>query len=58
MVVPVVTVRSLAETSSLNTSVARAGKFEVRGYAGNAGPDHVDHLHALDYFVRELERMR
>lgn len=40
------------------TSYARAGKFEVRGYAGNAGPDHVDHLHALDYFVRQLERMR
>jgi hypothetical protein len=40
------------------TSRARAGRFEVRGYAGNAGPDHVDHLHALDYFVRELERMR
>ena len=40
------------------TSRARAGKFEVRGYAGNAGPDHVDHLHALDYFVRELERLR
>lgn len=41
-----------------HTSTARAGRFEVRGYAGNAGPDHVDHLHALDYFVRELERMR
>ena len=40
------------------TSRARAGRFEVRGYAGNAGPDHVDHLHALAYFVRELERMR
>ena len=40
------------------TSRARAGRFEVRGYAGNAGPDHVDHLHALDYFVRELVRMR
>jgi hypothetical protein len=39
------------------TSRARAGRFEVRGYAGNAGPDHVDHLHALAYFVRELERM-
>jgi hypothetical protein len=40
------------------TSEARAGRFEVRGYAGNAGPDHVDHLHALDYFIRELERFR
>jgi hypothetical protein len=40
------------------TSEARAGKFEVRGYAGNAAQDHVDHLHALEFFVRELERMR
>lgn len=40
------------------TSEGRAGRFEVRGYAGNAAPDHVDHLHALEYFVRELERMR
>lgn len=39
------------------TSAARAGRFEVRGYAGNAGPDHVDHLHALHYFVRVLERL-
>lgn len=38
-------------------SSARAGRFEVRGFAGNAAPDHVDHLHALAYFVRELERM-
>lgn len=28
-------------------SQAGAGGFEVLGYAGNAAPDHVDHLHAL-----------
>ncbi|HEY0673238.1 MAG TPA: hypothetical protein VGD27_13250 [Longimicrobiales bacterium] len=39
------------------TSVARAGRFEVRGYAGNAAQDHVDHLHALDYFIRTVERL-
>lgn len=29
------------------TSVARQGDFEVRGFAGNSAPDHLDHLHAL-----------
>ncbi|HUP90546.1 MAG TPA: hypothetical protein VM100_14400 [Longimicrobiales bacterium] len=38
-------------------SLTRMGRFEVRGFAGNAAQDHVDHLHALGYFVRELERM-
>lgn len=28
-------------------SEARAGAFRLAGFAGNAAPDHVDHLHAL-----------
>ncbi|HEX6557923.1 MAG TPA: hypothetical protein VF021_00630 [Longimicrobiales bacterium] len=39
------------------TSEARSGGFEVRGYAGNAGPDHVDHLHGLGEFVKAVERL-
>jgi hypothetical protein len=39
------------------TSVARSGRFEVRGYGGNAAQDHVDHLHALDYFIRAVEKL-
>jgi hypothetical protein len=35
------------------TSVARRGRLEVRGFAGNAAPDHLDHLHALPQWVRE-----
>lgn len=28
-------------------SDARAGHFEVRGYAGNSAPDHIDQLHSM-----------
>ncbi|MEO8577041.1 MAG: hypothetical protein ABI556_10085 [Gemmatimonadales bacterium] len=28
-------------------SEVRSGRFEVLGYAGNSGPDHMDHLHAM-----------
>ncbi len=35
-------------------SVARRGRFEVQGFAGNTAPDHVDHLHALGEFLRQL----
>lgn len=34
-----------------------AGRFEVLGFAGNAGPDHIDHFHAMpELLVRMLER--
>jgi hypothetical protein len=39
------------------TSVARAGRFETLSYAGNAAPDHVDHMHALYYFLATLEKL-
>lgn len=35
-------------------SEAKAGKFEIRGYAGNSAPDHVDQLHALPVLLKEL----
>lgn len=35
-------------------SEARAGKFEIRGYAGNSAPDHVDQLHSLPVWLKEL----
>jgi hypothetical protein len=28
-------------------SAVNAGRFHLRGYAGNSAPDHVDHLHAM-----------
>ena len=28
-------------------SEAHAGRFEVRGYAGNSAPDHIDQLHSM-----------
>ena len=28
-------------------SEIRAGRFELLGFAGNSGPDHIDHLHAM-----------
>ena len=38
-------------------SHARAGDFEVLGFAGNSAPDHVDHLHAMpELLARALAR--
>ncbi|MBL8178674.1 MAG: hypothetical protein JNK48_28630 [Bryobacterales bacterium] len=36
------------------TSSSKAGKFELRGYAGNSAPDHVDQLHSLADYIRAL----
>ncbi|MBK8249925.1 MAG: hypothetical protein IPK85_21415 [Gemmatimonadetes bacterium] len=35
-------------------SRARAGGFEVIGFAGNSAPDHVDHLHGMAAFLARL----
>lgn len=35
-------------------SEAASGKFEVRGFAGNSAPDHVDHFHGLARFLKGL----
>jgi hypothetical protein len=37
-------------------SVARAGGFQLLGYAGNSAPDHIDHFHALPELLRGLLR--
>lgn len=39
-------------------SRARAGGFEVLGFAGNSAPDHLDHLHGLGGFVPLVLRPR
>ncbi len=38
-------------------SLAQQHHFAVLGFAGNTAPDHVDHLHALDYFLKMLEKI-
>jgi hypothetical protein len=40
------------------TSEARAGGVTVLGFAGNSAPDHVDHLHGMPAFLRQLVRGR
>ncbi len=35
-------------------SEARSGKFELRGYAGNSAPDHVDLLHSLPAYWKQV----
>jgi hypothetical protein len=35
-------------------SAVRSGGFEVRGYAGNSAPDHIDHLHAMPELLAAL----
>ncbi|UCS95829.1 hypothetical protein KZP23_14345 [Echinicola marina] len=32
------------------------GKLRIKAFAGNSAPDHIDHLHALFYFLEELTR--
>jgi hypothetical protein len=35
-------------------SETKSGSFTVLGFAGNAAPDHIDHLHALSHFLPML----
>jgi hypothetical protein len=37
-------------------SEARAGRFELLGFAGNSAPDHVDQLHALPKLLKRLRK--
>jgi hypothetical protein len=37
-------------------SEVRAGRLSILGFAGNAGPDHIDHLHGLPEFLALIER--
>jgi hypothetical protein len=36
-------------------SAVDAGRFHLRGYAGNSAPDHVDHLHAMPAWFRLVQ---
>jgi hypothetical protein len=36
-------------------SELRQGRFEVLGFAGNSGPDHIDHFHGMPEFLAHLE---
>ena len=36
-------------------SEVRRGRFEVMGFAGNTGPDHIDQFHGMPEFLRRLE---
>ena len=37
-------------------SEARAGRFELLGYAGNSAPDHIDQLHAMPEVLTRTRR--
>ena len=37
-------------------SVAGRNGFRVLGFAGNSAPDHIDHMHGMERFLRELLR--
>lgn len=40
-------------------SEVRAGGFALLGFAGNSGPDHIDHLHAMpELLAQTLKRQR
>jgi hypothetical protein len=36
------------------TSAAHGGRLSLLGFAGNSAPDHVDHLHALPWFLPRI----
>jgi hypothetical protein len=37
-------------------SEVRRGRLTILGFAGNTGPDHIDHLHGLTEFLAHVER--
>jgi hypothetical protein len=39
-------------------SEVRKGQFELRGYAGNSAPDHVDQLHSLADYLKWFRPLR
>ncbi|MBC7673859.1 MAG: hypothetical protein H7247_15680 [Polaromonas sp.] len=38
-------------------SEVKMGRFEILGFAGNAGPDHIDHLQAMPEFLGKVQGM-
>ncbi|MEM7660551.1 MAG: hypothetical protein AAF399_30895, partial [Bacteroidota bacterium] len=39
------------------TSVATRNRCQVRSYAGNTAPDHIDHLHGMGEFLRLMKKL-
>jgi hypothetical protein len=39
-------------------SEVRSGRFDVLGFAGNTGPDHIDHFQGLPEFLRMARSLR
>ena len=37
-------------------SEAKQGRFELRGFAGNSAPDHIDQLHAMPELLSKLKK--
>ena len=37
-------------------SEVRKERFEIMGFAGNSGPDHIDQFHAMPDLLHRLER--
>jgi hypothetical protein len=37
-------------------SEVRLGRLSILGFAGNTGPDHIDHLHGLGGFLRRASQ--
>lgn len=35
-------------------SATRRGLLDVRGFAGNTAPDHIDHVHAMGWWLRDV----
>ena len=33
------------------------GRFEIQGFAGNSGPDHIDQFHGMPEFLRKVQGM-
>ena len=38
-------------------SEVKTGRFEIEGFAGNAGPDHIDQFQGMPEFLRRLQGM-
>lgn len=39
-------------------SEVKSGRFDILGFAGNAGPDHIDHFQGLPEFLRMARSLR
>jgi hypothetical protein len=37
-------------------SEVRSGRFQIMGFAGNSGPDHIDQFHGMPDFLRRVEQ--